>query len=105
MKAFALLAFLIASTAQAAVTTQGTVVGATPQLACGDLSNAATSCSSATPTRTTKTVSTLPTCNGATAGQMFFVTDALTPVALAAVVPGGAITIGVTCLNSAWVVQ
>lgn len=51
------------------------------------------------------TVGALPTCNSAARGVMYFVTDSLTPVALATVVAGGAVQIGVTCNGTAWIVQ
>jgi len=61
------------------------------------------------PTRPLATIgaggSQLPTCNSGTKGQMFMVTDALTPVAIATVVGGGAVSIGVTCNGANWVVQ
>lgn len=57
------------------------------------------------PTRPTKTVSTLPTCNSGAAGAMYIVTDALTPVGLAAPTGGGAVVVGVTCNGSAYIVQ
>jgi hypothetical protein len=63
----------------------------------------------AAPTRPLATVgaggSQLPTCNSGTKGQMYMVTDALTPVAIATVVGGGAVSIGVTCNGTNWVVE
>lgn len=50
------------------------------------------------------TVSSLPTCNSAAKGVQYFVTDALTPVALANVTGGGAVQINVVCNGTAWVV-
>jgi len=61
------------------------------------------------PTRPLATVgaggSQLPTCNSGTKGAMYIVTDALTPVAIATVVGGGAVSIGVTCNGANWIVQ
>lgn len=57
------------------------------------------------PQRPTKTVATLPTCNAGSQGQMYFVTDALAPVAIAIVSAGGAVKIGVTCNGTNWLVQ
>jgi len=61
------------------------------------------------PTRPLATVgaggSQLPTCNSTTKGAMYMVTDALTPVAIATVVGGGAVSIGVTCNGANWIVQ
>lgn len=57
------------------------------------------------PTRPTATISNLPACGAGTQGAMYFVTDALLPVALAAVGAGGAVKIGVTCNGTTWVVQ
>jgi hypothetical protein len=63
----------------------------------------------APPTRPLATVgaggSQLPTCNSITKGAMYMVTDALTPVAIATVVGGGAVSIGVTCNGTNWIVQ
>jgi hypothetical protein len=57
------------------------------------------------PTRPSTTVASLPTCNSGTQGQMFLVTNALTPVALATVVGGGAVVVGVTCNGTNFIVQ
>jgi hypothetical protein len=61
------------------------------------------------PTRPIATIgaggSQLPTCNSTTKGAMYIVTDALTPVAIATVVGGGAVSIGVTCNGANWIVQ
>ena len=57
------------------------------------------------PSRPVTTVSGLPTCNSAAQGFIYFVTDALTPVALAIVASGGAVKIGVTCNGTNWIVQ
>ena len=46
-----------------------------------------------------------PACSGANEGQFWVVTDALTPVSLAAVVGGGAVHVLVVCLNGSWIVQ
>jgi hypothetical protein len=51
------------------------------------------------------TVATLPTCAAAQQGIMYMVNDATTPAALATVVGGGAVHVGVTCNGSAWIVQ
>lgn len=59
----------------------------------------------AAPQRPTATVATLPTCNSAARGTMYIVTDALAPVALAAVAAGGVVVIGATCNGAAWIVQ
>jgi hypothetical protein len=59
----------------------------------------------AAPTRPSTTVAGLPTCNSGAQGRMYFVTDALLPVALAIVGAGGAVKIGVTCNGTAWIVQ
>ena len=50
------------------------------------------------------TVAALPTCNAAVKGTQYMVTDALTPVALASVVGGGAVNVPVTCNGTAWIV-
>ncbi len=50
------------------------------------------------------TVATLPTCNAANRGLHYLVTDALTPVVLAAVVGGGAVVVPVVCNGSTWIV-
>jgi hypothetical protein len=55
--------------------------------------------------RPISTVAGLPACNGGVQGQMYMVTDALAPVALAAVASGGAVIIGVTCNGTSWIVQ
>jgi hypothetical protein len=61
------------------------------------------------PTRPIATIgaggSQLPTCNSTTKGAMYIVTDALTPVAIATVVGGGVVSIGVTCSGTNWIVQ
>jgi hypothetical protein len=63
----------------------------------------------AAPTRPIATIgaggSQLPTCNSTTKGAMYIVTDALTPVAIATAVGGGAVSIGVTCNGTNWIVQ
>lgn len=56
------------------------------------------------PVRPSTTVSALPTCNAAARGQMYVVTDALTPVALSAVTGGGAVVVPVICNGSSWIV-
>lgn len=50
-------------------------------------------------------VGSLPTCNAGAAGKIYLVTDALTPVALAAAVGNGAVVVSVVCTGSAWLVQ
>ena len=57
------------------------------------------------PSRPVTTVSGLPTCNSGSQGVMYFVTDALAPVALATLAGGGAVKIGVTCNGTNWIVQ
>jgi hypothetical protein len=58
------------------------------------------------PTRPTTTVGALAgLCNAGTQGMMYFVTDALLPVALATVGSGGAVKVGVTCNGVNWIVQ
>jgi len=57
------------------------------------------------PSRPVTTVSGLPTCNSGTQGVIYFVTDALAPVALATVSGSGAVKIGVTCNGTNWIVQ
>ena len=57
------------------------------------------------PTRPAGTVSGIPACAAGTQGQMFIVTDALTPVALAVVVAGGSAKTGVLCNGTNWIVQ
>lgn len=60
----------------------------------------------AAPTRPSATVGgTLPTCNAGNLGRMYWVTNATAPVALATVVGGGAVAIGVTCNGTNWIVQ
>ena len=63
----------------------------------------------AAPTRPLATIaaggSQLPACNSGTKGAMYVVTDALTPVAIATVVGGGGVSIGVTCNGTNWIVQ
>lgn len=51
------------------------------------------------------TVSGLPTCNAAAQGLVYGVTDALTPVALAAITGGGAVVVKVFCNGTGWIVQ
>lgn len=64
-----------------------------------------TSLGCSAPSRPIATVSTLPTCNSASQSMMYFVTDALTPVALAAIASGGAVKVGVICNGTLWIVQ
>lgn len=52
----------------------------------------------------TSTVAALPACNAATTGQVYTVTDALTPTVLVAVVGGGAVTLVVHCNGTSWLV-
>lgn len=51
------------------------------------------------------TVATLPTCNTASRGLRVHVTDALTPVALATIVAGGAAVVPVFCNGTAYIVM
>jgi len=57
------------------------------------------------PTRPSVAIGSLPTCNSAATGKMYFVTDALLPTSLAIVAAGGAVKIGVTCNGTNWIVQ
>lgn len=58
------------------------------------------------PTRPTSTVATLgTTCTSGQRGQMYIVTDALLPAALAIVAGSGAVVTGVTCNGTNWIVQ
>ena len=50
------------------------------------------------------TVASLPAASAALRGVRYLVTDALVPVALAAVAGGGAVVVGVMCNGSAWIV-
>lgn len=50
-------------------------------------------------------VGSLPTCDAGAAGRLYLATDALGPVALAAVVGGGAVVVTVFCNGSAWIVS
>lgn len=50
------------------------------------------------------TVAALPTCSAGNKGAIYMVTDALTPVALATVVGGGAVSVLVACNGSNWIV-
>lgn len=59
----------------------------------------------AAPQRPVATVATLPTCNAATQGSMYFVTDALAPVSLAALAPGGGVKVGTMCNGTIYIVQ
>lgn len=51
------------------------------------------------------TVAGLPTCNAASQGLIYGVTDALTPVALSAPTGGGAVVVQVFCNGTAWIVS
>lgn len=62
------------------------------------------SCTSS-PARPLSTISGLPSCVSGIKGASYMVTDALVPVALATVASGGAVSIGVTCNGTAWIVQ
>ena len=57
------------------------------------------------PQRPVTVVGSLPACGAGTKGMMYFVTDALAPVALSAVAGSGAVQIGVTCNGTSWIVQ
>lgn len=50
------------------------------------------------------TIATLPTCNAAARGLRVHVTDALTPVALAVVVAGGAAVVPVFCNGVGYII-
>lgn len=50
-------------------------------------------------------VAGLPACNAASKGALYMVTDALAPVALATVAAAGAVSVGVTCDGTNWIVQ
>lgn len=50
------------------------------------------------------TVAGLPTCNAAAQGTFYLVTDALTPVALAAPTGGGAVVVPTVCNGTAWII-
>lgn len=51
------------------------------------------------------TIGALPTCNSASRGLRVHVTDALTPVALATIVAGGAAVVPVFCNGTVWIVM
>lgn len=55
--------------------------------------------------RPTTTVAGLPTCNVNSRGTMYMVTDATAPAALATVVGGGAVVVGVVCTGANWIVN
>lgn len=55
--------------------------------------------------RPTATVATLPSCSASLKGQMWLVTDALLPLLLGIISGGGAVTAGVTCNGTNWVVE
>jgi hypothetical protein len=48
------------------------------------------------------TVSTLPTCNATTKGQIFFVTDSLLPALGTAIAGGGTVNVLVFCSGTTW---
>jgi hypothetical protein len=50
------------------------------------------------------TIASLPTCNAASAGNVYLVTNALTPVIGSSVVAGGAISVLVRCNGTNWLV-
>ena len=60
-------------------------------------------------TRTSGTIGSgatqIPSCSAALKGAMYIVSDALTPVALSTAVGGGAVTVGITCNGTNWIVQ
>jgi hypothetical protein len=88
--------FLFGGTAQAgtgACTSGNSVIYDGSSLGCG------------APQRPSTTVASLPVCNAGNTGLMYIVTNALAPVALAAVAGGGAVVIGVTCNGTSWIVQ
>jgi len=55
------------------------------------------------PTTTVASIGT--TCTTAQRGQMLIVTDATAPTALATVAGAGAVTVGVTCNGTNWIVE
>lgn len=57
------------------------------------------------PTLPSSTVASLPTCNSASKGVQYLVTDALLPAALANVAGSGAVVIAVTCTGTNWIVS
>jgi hypothetical protein len=52
----------------------------------------------------TSTIGALPACSTSLRGRIFIVTDALVPAALATVAAGGAVTVGVICNGTNWIV-
>lgn len=54
--------------------------------------------------RPVTTIGSLPSCSSSLQGVSYFVTDALTPVALSTVVAGGAVKVPVICNGTNWIV-
>jgi len=77
------------------------LMGAAASFAQADMFNSGAPASTKMPS---KSVASLPPCNGANAGLMYLVTDALAPVTRVTVVGGGAVIIPVVCAAGAWVV-
>lgn len=104
---FILLLVLTAASARAA----GVVPAVNTDMGCtaagqGLQYNGTSTLICAAPTRPTSTVATLgTTCTSGQAGQMYLVTDALLPAALAVVAGGGAVKVGVLCNGTNWIVQ
>jgi hypothetical protein len=102
----ALFAVTFAASAQAA----GTIPAVNSDMGCTTAGQAVqyngTALACVAPTRPTTTVAVLgTTCTSGQQGQMFIVTDALVPAALAIVAGSGAVKIGVTCNGTNWIVQ
>lgn len=96
----------VATSGSASDLSAGNVPAARMPALTGDCTTSAGAVTTAcTPKRPFTTVGALPTCNAGIKGQMQMVTDALTPVILTAVSAGGAVSIGVTCNGSVWIVQ
>jgi hypothetical protein len=96
----------VATSGSASDLSAGTVGSARMPALTGDcvtsVGAVATTC---TPKRPVTTVGSLPSCTSGIKGQMQMVTDALVPVAIATVAAGGAVSIGVTCNGTNWIVQ
>lgn len=86
-------------------TTLLTGVVQTAQLSGANLTNASLIGGSFVGAKTTTTVvGSLPTCNSASLGTSYIVTDALLPVSLAIVGAGGAVVVRIFCNGTAWIV-
>jgi hypothetical protein len=93
-------------TTQAGNIASGSMAGARMPAYSGDCASSAGATTLACTTkRAVSTVSGLPSCTSGIKGQMNMVTDALAPVALATVAAGGAVSIGVTCNGTNWIIQ